>query len=260
MNEASSDNGGQLKRLARNQDAYERFERVAEVPMLVLSILFIPVILVPAFIDHGAAELGLAAVSAFIWGAFVIEYLVLLYLAPSRRHMVRTHIFDLIIIAVPVFRPLRALRSVRLLRGLAAVGRSTQAIRRITSRPGFTGFLAVVLGFIAAGAALVWSFERAGSDANIDNFADALWWAVVTSTTVGYGDFTPTTLEGRAVAAVLMLVGIGLLSVVTAHVAAYFVQVDEGDALEAIRAELAELRTEIAELNHHLVGEGAARH
>jgi voltage-gated potassium channel len=67
------------------------------------------------------------------------------------------------------------------------------------------------------------AFEVHAKGSNIHGFADALWWAVVTVTTVGYGDKFPVTAAGRGVAVVLMLVGIGLIGVLTATVSSFFV-------------------------------------
>jgi voltage-gated potassium channel Kch len=67
-------------------------------------------------------------------------------------------------------------------------------------------------------------FEKNAPQSNIHSYHDALWWAVVTVTTVGYGDRFPVSEGGRAVAVVLMLVGIGLIGVLTATVASFFVQ------------------------------------
>jgi voltage-gated potassium channel len=79
-----------------------------------------------------------------------------------------------------------------------------------------------VIIFAAAGLEVAFELHARGS--NIHGFADALWWAVVTVTTVGYGDKFPVTAAGRGVAVVLMLVGIGLIGVLTATVASFFVQ------------------------------------
>lgn len=212
----------------RSATAYERVQQQIEIPMLVLSLAFIPIIAIPVFGNPTDVQrTALEATSWFIWAAFVCEYLVLLYLAPDRRHMVRTHLFDLAIIVLPFLRPLRALR---ILRAGAALGRGTVALRRISNRPGFRAFLAVAGAIIVASAGLVAYFERDAEGANVEGFADALWWALVTSTTVGYGDHFPVSPEGRAIAVVLMMLGIALFSVLTANIAAFFVETGSDDA------------------------------
>jgi voltage-gated potassium channel len=79
-----------------------------------------------------------------------------------------------------------------------------------------------------------------------------MWWAIVTATTVGYGDYVPHTTAGRVIGALLMLVGIGFLSTLTAAIASTFVAADQEvagradqdelvDALRQIEARLAQL-------------------
>ncbi len=221
--------------------------------MLVLSLLFVPVALVPLLTDvTPAMARTLEAVSWLIWTAFVFEYVTLLYLAPDRGRMIRTHVPDLLIIVLPFLRPLRALRGLRLIRvamGLVGLSRGFLAGRRILSRPGFRGFLVLVLVVMLMGAALVYGFERGHPEANITTPADALWWALVTATTVGYGDRYPLTAEGRAVAGVLMLLGISLLSVVTANIAAFFVERSTGEVEADIEQRLERIERLLEELH-----------
>ena len=83
---------------------------------------------------------------------------------------------------------------------------------------------------------------------------DGIWWAVETVTTVGYGDLQPTSVQGRIVAMVVMLFGIGFLSVLTATIASWFVKTERSDetavlltALMRIEADLAELKEQVAD-------------
>jgi voltage-gated potassium channel len=232
-----------------SREAYERFQRAAELPMLVLALLFLPILLAPMLLDlTSAAETALEVGAWMIWGVFATEYVVLLYLAPVKREMIRTHVLDLVIIVLPFLRPLRAVRALRLLRTGAAIGRGGVALRRIATRRGFRGFVLLVLGVIAAGGTMTWAFERGHPDGQIGSLVDGVWWAVVTSTTVGYGDMVPVTPEGRGVAVLLMLVGIALLSVVTANVAAFFVEESaEGSGNEDVLARLDRIERLLAE-------------
>lgn len=226
----------------RDEAAYERAQSLFEIPILVLALAFLPIAVAPMVLPLSPEiEAALEAAAWLIWGMFVFEYVVLLYLAPDRRRMVRTHVLDLVIIVLPFLRPLRAARVLRLLRAGSAVGRAGQAVRRLTGRRGFRGFLAVVLGVIVSCGVLVWAFEHNAPEAQITSVADGLWWALVTATTVGYGDMVPVTAEGRGVAVLMMLVGIALLSVVTANIAAFFVEEEEQSELADVREQLVRL-------------------
>ena len=93
--------------------------------------------------------------------------------------------------------------------------------------------------------------SKAASNASILSFADALWWAMVTITTVGYGDMVPVTAAGRAIATILMLGGIAFFSGVTANLASFLVRGGETDreALSQLTKEVKALRVEISKLH-----------
>lgn len=214
--------------LGRSQDTYDRFAAAVELPLTVLAVLWLPVLVVP-FVAHLPPTVSdtFDAIDYMVWAAFFLEYLAKLYLAPSRWAFVKHHLLDLVVIAVPVLRPLRVLRLVRLAR-LARVGivlaNGLRRARRILTHRGLHFVLLAVLVLVFALAAVELGFERNAPGARIHSYGDALWWAIVTVTTVGYGDKFPVTPGGRGVAVVLMLVGIGLIGVLTATVASFFVE------------------------------------
>ena len=83
--------------------------------------------------------------------------------------------------------------------------------------------VSLVVAAVFVSAFFMWRVEYNAPGATITTFRYALWWAIVTTTTVGYGDYTPVTLEGRLIATAVMVVGIGLIGTVSATVAAWFV-------------------------------------
>src|SRR6202042_1876196 len=103
-------------------------------------------------------------------------------------------------------------------------GEGVERFLAILSHRGLFRVLLAAAGLVFLGAWLDLLFEDHAVGSNIHSYHDALWWAVVTVTTVGYGDRFPISEGGRAVAVVLMLVGIGLIGVLTATVASFFVQ------------------------------------
>ncbi len=209
---------------------FDRFSGAAELPMLLLSVVMIPVLIIPlvAHVEPGTAS-TLDAIDYFIWTLFALEYLIKLVLAPRRRHFVTHNLPDLVVVAVPMLRPLRIVRSVRALRllrlarlsGFAGEG-ATKAKRSLASR-GVSYILIVTSLLILMSSLVVYDLERGAAGASIKSWPDGLWWAVTTVTTVGYGDKVPVTAGGKAVATVLMFTGIALVSVITAAIAAFFV-------------------------------------
>jgi voltage-gated potassium channel len=226
--------------LARSQDAYDRFSAAADLPLTVLAVLWLPVLVVPLAV-HLPAAVGATfeTIDYLVWAAFAVEYLVRLYLAPSRRRFFTRHLIDLAVVALPLLRPLRALRLLRLLnlsRAGAVLASALRRAREIFTHRGLHFVLLAVLGIVFACSAAELGFEQHAHGSTIHNFGDALWWSVVTVTTVGYGDQYPVSPGGRGVAVVLMLAGIGLIGVLTATVASYFV----ADKAERDKAELNE--------------------
>ncbi len=100
---------------------------------------------------------------------------------------------------------------------------SLQLLRSIFQRGNFGRFaLAASLLFLNL-TAVVFFYEHRAPNANIRTVGNALWWAVVTLTTVGYGDFYPVTWQGRVAAALLMFVGFAVLATVTAQISSLFI-------------------------------------
>ena len=223
----------------RDGQSYRRVASALEPPMFFLGVVFVPVMLGPMLSDLSSGSARAMEIAAWvIWVAFVVEYVWLLYLAPDRREMMRTHKLDLVIVLVPVLRPLRFLRVFRVASASTGLGRGMVALRQIGGRPGFRPFFLILGTVIVVGASFALAFEHGQDGASIDHYGDALWWAIVTCTTVGYGDHFPVTAGGQIVAVVLMLLGIGALSVLTASIAALFIEQDEEPELADLKAQL----------------------
>lgn len=100
----------------RRRDTYERFDAAMTVPMTILGILWIPIVEIPLLTSlPPALDHTFFVIDYVVWALFAAEYLVKLALAPSRREFVRHHLIDLIVVVLPLLRPLRVLRVVALI-------------------------------------------------------------------------------------------------------------------------------------------------
>lgn len=217
----------------------ERFERSTELPLLVLAVAMIPLLIVPLLVDlPDQMDSAFIAADWFIWAVFAIEYCIRLVLSPSRLRFVRREWPDLLIIALPFLRPLRIVRSARALRLLRLarlatfLAEATRETRRLLYRHKLHYSLFVTLVAVVGAAGLTYALEEQ-EGATIDSFADALWWASTTVTTVGYGDTYPVTPAGRAVAVVLMVAGITMFGLITANLAAFLLERDRPAGIAA---------------------------
>ena len=201
-----------------------------------------------------AAESTVITLDWLIWAVFTFELSAKTYLAPARLMYLRRHWVDVLIVVLPFLRPLRVIRSARSLRAVRAVrllavfARSTSSVRAVLGRRGLQYTLALGLASMVGAALAVTAAEREGGGA-ITDVGTAAWWAVVTVTTVGYGDVAPTTPVGRGIAVFLMVVGVAVFGVLTASIAAFFVE-QRHDAEE--RVTNADLLTELQTLGRRL--------
>lgn len=180
------------------------------------------------------------------WALFVVDYIANLALAPLRGRWFIRNLHELVVLALPILRPLRLLRLVTLLKVVHRVAGSALRGRILTYVLGS----AVLLTY--AGALAVLDAKENVEGANITTFGDAMWWALTTITTVGYGDHYPVTMLGRFVAAGLMIGGIAVLGVVTASVASWLVEQVTRDTAAEVEAAEAPLRGELVGLSEQV--------
>lgn len=229
----------------------EKWEVAADWPLTATAVLFLAAYALPILnVDLSAS--GRAAchyVRLGAWVLFAVDYVARLALSRNRLRFVRKNLLDLAVVALPLLRPLRLLRLVKL---LSVLNRYAGASLRGRVAVYVVGSTSLML-FVASLAVL--EAERGQPGATITDFSDAMWWAISTVTTVGYGDRYPVTTTGRFVAAGLMVAGIALVGVVTGSFASWLLdkvrQVEE-EAQVATRHDVAVLAAEIAALRAEL--------
>jgi voltage-gated potassium channel len=189
--------------------------------------------------------------------AFLADFFLSLLRAPNRWHYLATWGWLDLLSSIPAIdvarwgRAARVLRIFRVLRGLRAVKLIASLVLRRRAQNTFLAASLVALLLLVFCSIAVLHFES-GADSNIKTAEDALWWAVTTITTVGYGDRYPVTSEGRFIAVLLMAGGVGLFGIFSGFLAAWFIAPEMASEEADVKTELGLLRAEIASLRHAL--------
>jgi voltage-gated potassium channel len=227
-----------------------------------------PVIMAAALVPIGAALLRPGTDDSFVlidtasWLVFLTDLAV--HLRLQRRYLrSRFGVFDTVVVVLtfpwyllPGISSSAAVlglaRLARVLRLILASG-STRVLRRLAARLGQAGLYALILILVCA--YVVKEVEPASS--GFATYGDAVWWGIVTFTTVGYGDLYPVTASGRVAAVLLMLGGVALIGLLAGSLAEFFEKTpatsttagsEPTAAEDPVAAELSALRAEIAEL------------
>lgn len=222
--------------------------------MLALSFMSLVVLALHVVVRFDAKTLEiLQYADTCVCALFFVDFLITLYTSDDRKqYLLRWGWLDLLS-SIPALdslrwgRAARVMRILRILRGL----RSTKVIaqfvlrRRAESAVLAATLVSILLVVISSIAILHLEDDPAS---NIKTAEDALWWSVATITTVGYGDRYPVTSEGRVIAAILMVAGVGLFGTLSGSIAAWFLR----PSAEAKDAETQELLAEIKALRASL--------
>lgn len=189
---------------------------------------------------------------------FAFDYVSRFVKADNKLRFFKANIFDLVAI-IPfasifsffrlarIFRIARITRIARLSRLVGLIGKLTNRLNGFLETNGFRNVLYISLVLVLLSAATYSVAENAP-------FVDSLWWALVTTTTVGYGDISPATPFGRTAAIVLMFLGIGFIGLLTSTITEFFSKGSESKEteIEILTKKIDDLSKKIDELEKKL--------
>ena len=249
-----------MSKNAKRSNAYELFILV----LTVLSLAIMVVLVLP--VSDATRELLIVYDNA-ICVVFLVDFFGNLFRAPTKRDYFigRRGWLDLLgsVPSLGFFKYTALLRLARLSR----LSRITRLLRGqnkreliddvLTHRGQYAAFISVMAALIVlvVCSILVLQFESRSANANITTGGDALWWALVTITTVGYGDYFPVTGAGRVTGAFVMFAGVGIIGALASILASILVPAPNAEevlASDTVRDELGEIRAELSALRRSL--------
>ncbi|MBI5681260.1 MAG: ion transporter [Methanobacterium sp.] len=151
------------------------------------------------------------------------------------------------ILVGPISTIFRYFRLIRIIRILALFKKEIRHFLEFLHKTKIDYGLLIVLIILLTSTTLFFFFEFSIND-DVNSFDDAFWYLLVTVTTVGYGDITPTTFHGRLIGFLIMITGIGFISFLTATIASRFVKSTKDARLDNVNKKLDKIQSELDEM------------
>ena len=232
------------------RDLADRIEEITKYPLAVLGVawLVLGIVVVTTSVGHTTST-ALVGVLFGLWVIVLAEYLVRLVITPDTAGYLRRRWAEPATVAVPALQHWHLIGIERM---TLMLHEGELRLEYILRHHSLFRVLIAATGTLFLGAWAVLLFEESSRTGNIHSYPQALWWAIVTVTTVGYGDKYPVSGGGRVVATVLMLVGIGLIGVLTATVASVFMKEHTDSAREEYRKGHEDLGQQLAVISDRL--------
>lgn len=221
-------------------------------PLTILSIVWLVLIIVD--FSRGLSSF-LQTLSLVIWGIFIIDFFVELYISPKKKDYLKENWLVALSLFLPALRILRLfsffrlvrfanfIRSLNLARIISSFNRSLRTVRQVMRQRGLRYILLLTTLITLLGAAGMYDFERQG----FTSYWDALWWTAMIMTTIG-SDYWPKTSEGRILAFLLSVYAFSIFGYITAALASFLI----GKEKESSSREIEELRSEVQRLSSEI--------
>src|SRR5918992_712701 len=214
---------------AAREELLGRLDRYLDVPLALASLALVLIAVIELTGEvSGPWEGRLATLGWALWGLFFVEFAAKFALAPVKRHYVRTHWLDALIVLLPFLRILRVVQLARALPALRLLvfgGRGSQSTLELLKRRRLGQLAIISVMVILIGASLGFLLEAGAPGSRIEDFGDALWWSAALVTTIG-SDLYPVTAAGRILSFLIMVYAIGIFTYFIGSVASVLVAFD----------------------------------
>ncbi|KFZ39070.1 ion transporter [Shewanella mangrovi] len=214
-----------------------------ELAMMLLSFVSVILIILMTFVplDKETKRL-LFLIDTGICVIFLLHFFVGLFQAHDKKHYLKLHWVDFIA-SIPAIEPLRFARLFQILRVIRLIRMSRSLFAMLLKQrrqATLASLMVAMVTIIAFSSVLILLVENGIDGANIKSAEDAIWWSLVTISTVGYGDFYPVTTVGHVIGGVVIICGVSFFGVISGYMASLFVAPDEEENRESQRKEMRE--------------------
>jgi len=214
----------------------KKYSKIYSYSIVFLALISISLVILDFSNILNISERPYSYIDTSILIIFAIDYLVRFYKSDNKLVFFKQNIFDLIAIipfdsvfsffrVARVFRLAKIGRLAKLTRVIGVTGKLTRNTKTFLNTNGFLKIIYASIVLIVI-SSLTYSYAE-----NVP-YIDAFWWALVTTTTVGYGDISPATPLGRLAAIILMFLGIGFIGILTSTITEFFNKSDKEDVSE----------------------------
>ncbi|WP_432454518.1 MULTISPECIES: potassium channel family protein [unclassified Agarivorans] len=179
----------------------------------------------------------LVTLDTLICCVFITHFFSRMLRSHTPMHYLSHHWIDLFA-SIPLIEPLRFLRFIHAVKLIKAISVQQHLLKRLKHRrveATLAAILLVLLIIVLLGSIGILIAEGSESGGQIHSSGEALWWAIVTISTVGYGDFVPVTDAGRVIASVMILTGVGFFGAISGLMSAMLLRDETAKETELVR-------------------------